>query len=357
MAKATQPQPVNLTKTAQALRNAIKFGALFLVFLMVGRVLLSSFTAFWKSINPPPPPPPTMGFGYLTRVPFPVSVNKPTEYRLETISGTTPFISDRANVYRITTTQPSLLAVERAKQRAAAMGYVFEPEVLTPRLYRWTFSNPILSKLEMDILNSTFEISTNWASYPDLLVKRQQLNPTSAVTKVKAVLQQAGILYPELAEGEAKTTFIKAIGGQFVTANSLSEADFIQVDLYRKPIEEQFSSVTAVADEGPVHAVVSANGTILEMRAKVLPVEFLPVETYPLRSTVEAWQEIQSGGGYVAEKGSGTTAVVREVSLAYYEPTEETEFYQPVYVFRGDGGFTAYASALPNYVYEQPVAQ
>ncbi|KKQ73667.1 MAG: hypothetical protein US95_C0050G0001, partial [Candidatus Woesebacteria bacterium GW2011_GWB1_38_5] len=38
--------------------------------------------------------------------------------------------------------------------------------------------------------------------------------------------------------------------------------------------------------------------------------------------------------------------VIRKVYLAYYDPDQYTEYYQPVIVFEGDDDFTAYVSAI-----------
>lgn len=358
MPVAAQKTPVNLTQTAHFLRNFIKYGGLFLLFLMVGRIFLTSFTAYWKATHPEPPPPPTMGFGLLTAIEFPENELTPSSYRLETINGTTPFISDRAKVFRMSPARASLLAVDRAKKSAANMGYVFEPEVISERTYRWTFSNPILSTLEMDIITGQFEIKTNWASYPDLLVKTQPLNATTAINKVKTVVQQAGMFSPDLASGPVVTTYIKAIGGQFTPAASLSDADFIQVDIYRQLIDEKYSSVTSDANQGVIHAIVSSSGAILEMKMTAYPVDFTVAETYPLRSSQEAFQVLSNGQGYIAEKGLQDEAVIRDITLAYYEPDEQHSYYLPVYVFRGDGGFVGYVSALHPQIFEQqPLTQ
>lgn len=349
-------QGVNLTQTASTLRNVIKYGAVLLVVIMVGRVFLTSLIAFWKAANPPPPPPPTMGFGPLPKLEFPQSNPQPAEYRLETLTEVSQF-PDRMNVFFMPTRQANLLAVDRAKQKAAALGYLFEPEVLSPRLYRWTIETPIFSTLEMDIFTGTYTISSNWASYPELLVRQQNINPTTIISRVKSTVQKSNNLSEDVANGEVKTQFITALGGEFRDAASLSDADFLEVNMYRAPIDGIYPTVTAHAGEGPIRAIATNTGTILQMRMELFPVEYLPVESYPIRDVQSAWQIFSAGEGFIASENPPETAVIREIYLAYFEPTTEQSYYQPVYVFEGDDGFVGYLDAIAPTALQIPTQQ
>ena len=352
----TPAEPLNLTRAAAIMRNVIKFGGILLVFLMVGRVLLSAFIAFWEATHPEPPPPPSQGFGPLPRIIFPTQQNRPTSYKLETVDGSTPFISDRAKVYFMPSVQPNIKALDRAKEKALQLGYKFEPQPIDSRRYRWTNTTPIVSTLEMDILTGTFTITTNWASYPELLVKTTPANADQSISRVRNILISSGFVAKDFDKGVATTKFLKAIGGQFQEVSAAIDADFVQVDLFRPLIDEKYGAVTARGKEGPVHAVITPSGTILEMRMHVFPVEYLPEETYPIRSTADAWRLLSNGEGYVAQKGELDTATVRNIYMAYYEPDTEQPYYQPVYVFEGDKGFLGMVEAIDPSVFQQPVA-
>lgn len=357
MPTSSTAQPMNLSRAAAIMRNMIKFGGILLVCLMVGRVLLSSFVAFWKATHPEPPPPPTMGFGPLPRILFPTQQNRPTSYKLETVDGSTPFISDRAKVFFMPSVQPNIKALDRAKERALALGYKFEPQAVDSRRYRWTNTSPIVSTLEMDILTGTFTITSNWASYPELLIRTQPANADQAVSRVRNLVIQSQSVSRDFDKGVATTKYLKAIGGQFQEVSVALDADFIQVDLFRPLVDEKYPGVTARGKEGPVHAIISPTGVILEMRMHVLPVESLPEETYPIRSTADAWRLLSNGEGYVAQKGELDTATVRNIYMAYYEPDTEQPYYQPVYVFEGDKGFIGMVEAVDPSALQQPATQ
>jgi hypothetical protein len=346
VSKTSTNNEINLTRASALMRNIIKFGGVALIAIMVGRVFWGALVSYWKATHPPPPAPPTVGFGKLPHLTFPVSSAKPTTYTLQTISGKTPDIADRAFVYFIPSSDPSLLALDRAKKKASSLGYLFEPEQLTSRKYRWTLNTPIYSTLDMDILSGTLSINTDWASHPELLTKVATINSDSLVDRLKAILSGADSLPDDFKQGPSKTKFLKSLGGKFTEASSLSDAEFLQIDLYRTPVSEKYLGVTDQANQGPIHAVIDSQGTILELRMEAYQVNSQIVHDYPLRTSAEAWQILASGEGYVVAKGTSDQAVVRAITLGYYEPSSEQSFYQPVYVFEGDGGFVGYVEAI-----------
>ncbi len=346
MATQPAPKPVTLTQTAAFLRNVVKIGSITIILLMVGRVFFTSLLAYLKSLTPPKQLPPTVGFQQLPKIAFPVQPNVPQTYKLETVGTQLPSFGDRAKVFFMPTAQASLTAVDQAKKKASSLGYVFEPEIIDTRTYRWNSTTPLLSTLEMDILTGTFTITTNWTSHPELLAQTNTISESSAINKVRSTLQQANALSNDLSTGSSTTTLVKSIGSQLIKADSLSDADFVEVDLYRKPIDEKFGSVTAKGKTGPVHALLAPDGTLLELQAFVYPVEYQIVETYPLLSPAVAWKLLTSGTGYIAQKGTQDTAVVRKMSMAYFEPENESPYYRPVYVFEGDNGFIGMVDAI-----------
>lgn len=346
MATQQTSKPLTLTKTAAVLRNVVKASFVAIILLMVGRVFFTSLIAYIKSLNPPKEAPPTVGFKVLPKIEFPIQAAVPKSYTLQTVGNTLPSYGDRAKVFFMPTAQPSLTAVDRAKRKAAGLGYVFEPEIIDSRMYRWTLTSPLLATLQMDILTGTFTINTNWSAHPELLTKKQSINSSNLIDQVKSTLQKAGSSSEDITKGVAKTRLVKSIGGQLTEADSLSDADFLEVDLYRALIDEKYSSVTAKGKQGPIHALVAADGTILEMTQNVYPVEYQIVETYPLLSPDIAWKTLAGGAGYVAQKGTSDTAVVRSMTLAYFEPDKEMPYYRPVYVFEGDGGFIGMVDAI-----------
>ena len=349
-----------LTNVTYIARKAVVFGSIGLVTLIVGRVVLATAVAWWKALNPPPPPPPTVGFGILPAVAFPLqdSEEKPLSYRLETATGGLPEFPDRAKVFLVQHPAPSLLADEAAKSQAANYGYVFEPDKLPGSNYSWSKSSPIQSTLEYNIVSKHFTITTDYLSRPELLTAPNLPSSFEAVKQVKDFLKKGDLLGEDMATASGEVSYLKALGDELEPAVSPSDADFIQVDLNRTPIDMMYRMFTPNGFEGIVSAILTGGLSgkqedgIVYITSGYSPIDYTQVHTYPLRSPNEAWKLLQAGEGYIATPAEGTAATVREVYLAYFDTPERQEYLQPIYVFYNpEDGFLGYVSALdPSFI-------
>jgi hypothetical protein len=341
-----------LTSVTAIGRKGVLFLGIGLVTLIVGRTFFNASVAFYRAMNPPPPPPPTVGFGVLPALRFPEKeqADKPTTYRLETATGSLPTFGDRAKVFLVTQSSPSLLGDDRVKQLASKLGYVFEPETLDSRTYRWTKAQPLQSTLEADAQTLVYSITTDYLARPDILLEKKLPDTFEAVSRVKGVVSTTGQLPRDIATASGQTKYLKALGGEVQEALSFSDADFIQVDINRMPIDGKFPMYTPAGKKGIIHAIVSGfeegQNSLVHLENYYHPVEYSQVHTYPLRTPQQAWQLLQAGEGYVAQKGSSDQAVIRDVFLGYYDDTEEQSYLQPVYVFEGDNGFLGFVPAI-----------
>lgn len=349
-----------LTNVTYIGRLVVKYGIVSLVVLIVGRFFLTSAINFWRAINPPPPPPPTMGFGLLPKLQFPsqLSGEKPGRYVLETKTGTLPSFGDRAKVFLVPQSGSSLLNDQETRQTAGVFGFVFEPEILDARTYRFVKTQPLNSYLEIDIQDKTFDLKSNYSSHPELYSSPNLPDVSTLVKSLKSYLASAELLTSDLATVSGKVIYLKSAGDKFETAVSLAEADFARVDLIRTPIDGNLLNYSPIGDHGTISAITTGYydgpSSILEMSYHHHLVDYSHYETYPLRSTQSAWQVLQAGEGYVASGQGLDQAVVRHVFLGYFDSFEFQPYYQPIYVFSGDEGFLGYVSAIdPKYVQTQ----
>jgi hypothetical protein len=188
-------------------------------------------------------------------------------------------------------------------------------------------------------------------SRPDLLTTTGRLpEEFEALDRLRKFVGSANLLEPDIATGSGQVTFLRSIGGELKSAFSLSDANFLQIDLNRSPIDQQYQVYTSDPERGIVSAKLSAaytgNNSIVEINYNHRRVDYLNFETYPLRSLRSAWNLVQSGDAYVLNPQGVTEAVVREYELAYYDSFEEQKYLQPIYVFKGDGGFMAMVPAV-----------
>lgn len=339
-----------LWETAYYARKTIRYGAIGLVVLIVGRVALGMAYDLYKQLNPDPPPAPTVGFSKLPPLKFPKQERPPITLRLETISGTVPTPSYQANVYFMPITRPNLLGLEKGTQTAASLGFLFEPEALTERLYRFSRTTPIPARLDFDIVTGNFKMRVDWYEQENFLKDKFLPNEQQALTEVRNYLNKADLLETDVEEGENKITFLAARGKGYRVVDSLSDADFVQVDLFRANVAEDVPNITPIQDKGIIRIILSGSRTQNERAVQVeydyFPVDVSAPETYPIKTGPQAWEELQAGGGYIVASPVEGVVTVRTIYLGYWDSFDPQNYFQPVYVFEGDNGFKAVVPAV-----------
>lgn len=345
--KATGP---NLSDIAFGARMFIKFGAFFIVFLIVGRVVLNLTVSIYTKLNPPRPPGPTWGFGTLPPISFPTNTTTITSYKLETKNGAFPILTNQLPVFFIPIQTIGLLSLDQAKQEAAALGFVFPPEQTTPTVYRWKRTTPLPAILDIDIVTKNFTMRVDWGSDPGFLSQKNLPPQIFTITNTRERLAEAGLLTPDIATSEAKVSYLKSLGGSYVPAVSLSEADFLEVNIWRLPIKQQYQILGPNPRKGNVQFIFSGKrdtgSSIVEGSYMYTPIEYDRWETYGLISPTTAWQQLQAGKGYIANVDLGVSdVVVRNLYLAYFDSDKPQSYLQPMYVFTGDNNFYGYVPA------------
>ena len=107
--------------------------------------------------------------------------------------------------------------------------------------------------------------------------------------------------------------------------------------------------MTAEPNKGIIWGIMSGNakGRLVKLENMYFPVDYVSVETYPLKNVQIAWQELVSGSGFIASIDQGISEViVREVTMGYFDSYEPQKYAQPVYVFKGDNNFVGYVAAV-----------
>lgn len=343
----------SLSHFAQIGRQAIIFAIVAILVLIVGRSVLTFAVNTYVRLNPPPPPAPTMGFGSLPKPIFPTQevVERPTTFELGTVGNRFPSYSTQTRVYHMRSAQPNLLALDRSKEVASALGFVFPPEKISQEIYRWRRSAPLPATLEIDIVHQTVDLEADWASSVTLLDKRLIPNEQQAALEMRTIMRSANILQDDIATATPKVTYLKALAGQLKEVESVSQADFVRTDVNRVDTNGN-ETVTAYPDKGVVRIIFSGSRDkderVLLFESDYAEVDWLTFETYPMLAPQLAFQALQAGEGYVvrAPQDGSKNAIVRNVRLAYYEPITPQEYLQPVYVFEGDAGFRAIVPAL-----------
>ncbi len=343
----------NLTKTAFYTRKGVKYGSIGIVVFLILRFLFLTTIDYWQKLHPPPPPPPTVAFGKLPAIEFPEPNNLPAEisYRLETAEGIIPQTEDIGKVYTITKTNPNLLGLDRAKELARKMGFASEPVQITPRLYRFNSQATPVTTLEIDTVTGYFTLKYDYRNDQSILAEKKLPSDEQAVREANNFLSTLGLLEKDLDEGESKISYSRFSPDELLPAISLSEADFVRVDLFRQLLDEK-KVTTDKPNQSLIYFIFSGSRErqkrTIEVKYVYSPLERDNFATYPLKSASEAWSELNSGHGYIAELGDNQNGqvIVRRIFLSYFESEKPQNFLQPIFVFEGDKNFTAFVPAV-----------
>lgn len=346
---------MTLTETAYVTRRVIRLGVALVIFLIILRVLWVGAFRIYRRFVPEPPPTPQVAFGKLPKLSFPQKTDLPEfDFVLETPEGDLPKLSPVGTVYFMPKPASSFLALDEARKKTTRLGFTAGEEKVSDVIYR--FKHPKApGVLEMNIVSGAFSINYDLNKDTELSILRPQSTET-AVAAVRAFLSSAGLLADDLKNGKATYDFIKAQLPNLVPVTSLSEANFIRVNIFRQDYNK-LPVLPPNPTRGNVWFLVSGarerERQITLGEYHYFQVDPLNLSTYPLKTTTQAWDELKNKGGFIANLGDNKDGkvTVRRVYLAYYDANEPQDFLQPITVFEGDRGFVAYVPAVASEYY------
>ncbi|MBI4065327.1 hypothetical protein HY409_03075 [Candidatus Gottesmanbacteria bacterium] len=342
-----------LTETAYQTRRAINWTILAIISYIILRISWGLFVAVWLYFFPPKPPLPNHAFGVLPALKFPLataSASGELTFRLETIEGTVPKASESATVYFMPKTSANLLALNKTQDFAKRLGFDINPIAETKNIYRFNDTDFILRTLRYDIVSNNFLLRYAFEEDTGVFSEKNFLSSDALVSEAKNILQTYDLYVDDIQTGTTKTSFLKLVGNTLIPTTSLSVADAVRVDFLYRSIGNT-PIVTPNPTEGLISFIFSGSVNdkkrLIELSYTFWPIDYQTTATYGLKSSSQAWQELQSGSGYIAKyPKTGSTAVIRNVYTGYYNSISPQTYLQPVFVFEGDNGFMAYVSAV-----------
>lgn len=347
----------SLTNISITARKTIRYGLYFIVFLIVGRILLNTGVKVFRMVFPAPTPPPTVKYGKLSKIPFPdINIDAKLAYTLETAEGGLPTnLPTQAKVFFMPRASANLLSLDAAKSKAEGLGFSADVQQISDTVYKFK-NQEYPATLQMNIITNTFSIAYDLASDNSLMNFKPPIAEV-ATSFYKTYLSEAGML-PEDLSGTTTHDFLKISEGKLVSALSLSDSSFIKVNLFRKNYDN-LPSLTANPNQANVWAIVSGSTIqgqkIIAAEYHYHPIDETQYSTYPLKTPEVAFAELQNGQAYIASLGLNNNEgnlKIRKIYLAYFDPDNITEYYQPIYVFEGDNGFIAYVPAVISDYYQ-----
>src|SRR5579859_1660904 len=312
----------SLTQVAITTRKVVRYSIYGIIILIVGRIALGLVIGIIQKVFPAPPPPPTVQYGKLPSLPFKAKPDIPTlSITVQTPEGSLPTLPTQAKVYFMPQSRPDLLELDNAKQKAGALGFTATPTEINSTIYK--FSNPNSSStMEMNIVTGTFSIGFNLNTDQSPL-SGQPPTPEVAAANARTFLSNANIL-PDDLTGPTTQEYLKVQNKQLISAVSLSEANLTRINLFRKDYDK-LPSLPSNPNQANVWFIESGsqdqNKQVIGVQFYYYPVDETQFSTYPIKTADQAFKDLQSGKGYIANLGTNNNGqiVIRRVYLAYYD--------------------------------------
>lgn len=337
---------------------------------------------------PPQILPANHSYGTLPAIQFPEnSTSQPLTYTVNTLTGTLPEFPDRLNVFPIQQPQPNFLNLDRAKEKAAALGFITEDGRVSPEIhlgsgsYRWTQNKNLSKELTMNIITFDFILNSNYLTALTGNETNRLPSEFDAVEKVKTLLNSMGlntadIVYEKTTNPDknifysTKPQFFSIQNNILVPATSISQAQVIRVDLYQQNMTYALNTGITEVSGGirkldidlpilyprPPHSTMSFWIAPNDFGSEIVAANFTHQTinkpentdaTYSIKTSEEAFEELKNGKAYIASyAGSERNVAINNVYLAYYLGEKPQQYLMPIIVFEGSNGFFAYISAV-----------
>jgi hypothetical protein len=344
----------SLTETAYYARRTINWSIIAFFGYIFLRIFWSVFLSVYLTIFPMKAAPPNHAFGRLPPIAFPPPSASPSGqivFHLETIQGSVPQASQSANVYFMPKLGSNLLALSKAQTFAKRLGLATTPipDEKNKNMYRFDDISMQLRHLWYDIISNNFILKYNFESDAGIFLERNQPTNQAAQAEAKTTLQTYDLFPSDYAGGQITSTFYQARDNNLVVVESQSQADAVRVDFYRPNIAGT-PVISSIPGQAPISITFSGSKNskkrILEFAYTYWPIDYDTWATYDIKTSSQAWQELQSGSGYIVHYPKTQVVTVRNVYLAYYDSVDPQTYLQPVFVFVGDDGFLAYVPAI-----------
>lgn len=337
-----------LTEVSYLTRKGMRVALAFAILVIISPILWGAGKKMYLMAFPPPPAAPTVRYGKLPKVQFGESEDsyKP-QIKLETVDGKLPKVATVGKVYFVEVNKSRLLQLDNINTKAKSLGFTEDGKELDDLNYNFIHSQ-LPAQLVVNIIYNQYSYKYDWTNDQEIYSDAVVANNDQAFLEAKNFFQGLDLLAADLAEGIPKYSYFAAQPPEMIPVSSLSEANFVRVDIFRAD-KDGLKIVTANGDMSPVSIVFSANRDqgkrVVEANytySKIIEDDFA---TYPLKSIELAWDELGQGAGFISKK-AGENVTIRKAYLAYYESDQPQEFLQLVFVFEGDNGFMAYVPAI-----------
>jgi hypothetical protein len=332
-------------------KEILKWAGIIIGALIILVILFNAFTYVKNLLYPTPPPKPTVAFGKLPGIIFPQrAIDAKLTYSVDTLSGNLPSFSDQIKVFRTQKAQPDLLALQKAKTKAASLGFVSEPTEISNSAYQWTNATDpsgLQQTLTMDITSYNFTLTSNFMQNPAVLRAEKLPDQFHAAEQAQTVLQDMGLLANDINIEKKQVNLFSIKNDGLIPASSFSNTQIIEVNFPQKDINN-FPVYFEQPNITNINFLIAGGSE----QTQAVQINYLnqtasdQFATYPLKTAELAFSELKQNKAYIAAYYGTDKVLIKNVFLAYYISNKEQDLIMPIIVFEGNNGFFAYVSAI-----------
>ena len=341
---------ITLTKAISQTKILLKWLGILLSILIFVIIIKNFILDLKERLSPTRPPPPTVAFGKLPPISFPKNVtDKSFTYSLDTITGLFPTLPLQVKVHRMVEIKPEFLALDKARQKVALLGFKSKEAYISENLYRWVDETPPSREITYNLFSHDFNLSSSFLSDPISTQSQGKfLDQNSAVNSSQRFLSIISSFPDDIDLAKTKTLLYSIKDNTLNPATSVSNAAVIRVDFFQKNIND-------LPIYYPNYSTSTINLLVIALRNNNLVVgsnfHYQPISnesyTYPIKTASEAFNELKNQKSYIVSYFSNDTNIpIKNISLGYYIGTEKQNYLMPIVVFEGVNGFVAFVSAV-----------
>lgn len=300
-------------------------------------------------LYPTPLPPAGEEFGKLLPIVFPKSdiTSDGFSYSIDTLSGKLPEFPDRMRVFKTQEREPNLLALEKARNIIAKIGFKSPENQLSSLLFEWTTQEPYPRKIIYNILTSSFSLTSDYLLNEDIL-SPDLIDPNEAIETTQSFFNSLSSFPNDIDSAKTKASLYNIENNTLIPATSLSGTKAVRVDFFQKDVDT-VQIFYEKPNKSNMYAILGGK----QQEKQIIEANFVSNKissssaTYYIKKTSEAFTLLKKNQAYIASyEGDQKNILIKNVFLVYYLPKKEVDILMPIIVFEGNDNFYAYVSAL-----------
>jgi hypothetical protein len=333
---------MNLSQIAVNFKSAVKYLAIGVGILAILWLLWLLMVFIFNLISPPKTEP-DIAFGKLPR-PFLSNFRpNPDLFTLDTPGNSLPTPPSLLKVYSVPNVEGKFTSLENAKKIASANGLDSDPDKISENEWRFTSKKVPGRSLRYNIVTGNFIYTYDWVADPSSLTGIFKTTDADIIAQARSIVKGFKALKTDLTKSETRISFWKLAGNDRNQVSSYSDANGVMVEIFRDKVEGKYPVVEGNPARASVNVLISptqkTEKKLLELNYTYWEYDDSNIGTYPPKSPSEAFAELKDGEAFVTVglNEAFEKIDIVEVTLSYFNPMDEIRYFQPIYVFKGEG--------------------